>query len=164
MPLTLPSSPTPSAQPAPTLHPQSDSNNDTPTWQSRLLPTLDTSTTRGKSVTAIILLRAFYNLVHLVIYTLGGSKMRWLPWLFNMVWHFSDQLVVVWCPLDTFLIVMALLHVLYMVLLVVLIFSGAIFFGITGSWIMTVIGVVVVLGAFVASRPEREEGTLRLPF
>lgn len=59
---------------------------------------------------------------------------------------------------------MALLHVLYTVLLVVLIFSGAIFFGITGSWIMTVIGVVVVLGAFVVSRPEGEEGSLRLPF
>ncbi|KAL2022592.1 hypothetical protein VTK56DRAFT_4936 [Thermocarpiscus australiensis] len=145
--------------------------------KSRLFPPLDFTTTRGKSVAAILLCRAFYNLVHFVPAALSGHA---LAALFQV----ADQLLVTFCisliaerrggrrvfgvrvgevHFDIFLVACAGVHLIYTVFLIWCIVSLAILFGITGGTIMTVVGVVVAAVAVVASRPEHEEGNLSLP-
>jgi hypothetical protein len=72
-----------------------------------------------------------------------------------------------WCEqgkrfFELFLVACGMAHVLYMLLLVVLIFSYAIFFGVTGETILTVVGAFIVPVAVLASLPEDEEGGLSI--
>ncbi|KAL2134662.1 hypothetical protein VTI74DRAFT_11240 [Chaetomium olivicolor] len=161
------------------------SPNPTPTvttLQSRLFLPLDFTTPRGKSVSAIIVIRAFYNIASSMIWGFA-AQIHEIPWwaaVCGMAWHVADQLVVGFCvgvicqaggesevwgvkrqPLDTFLSLIRLLHVMF--LCVALVVPLAVFAGSTGGWMMTAVGVLIVIGAFVASRPEGEDGRLRLP-
>jgi uncharacterized membrane protein len=63
---------------------------------------------------------------------------------------------------EFFLVVCGMVHVLYMLFLVALVVSWAIFFGVTGGTILTVIGAFIVLVAVLASLPEDEDGGLSI--
>jgi hypothetical protein len=54
-------------------------------------------------------------------------------------------------------------HALYMFVLFICIISGAIFFGVTGGFIMTIAGALILPVAWLASRPEDGEGSVSLP-
>jgi hypothetical protein len=50
-----------------------------------------------------------------------------------------------------------------MFVLVICILSYAIFFGITGGFIMTIVGALILPVAWLASRPDDGEGSVSLP-
>ena len=52
---------------------------------------------------------------------------------------------------------------MYMFFLVVLVVSFAIFFGVTGGIVLTIVGAVILPVALLAAMPEDEEGSLNLP-
>jgi len=64
---------------------------------------------------------------------------------------------------ELFLLACAAVHVLYMFFLVVLVVSFAIFFGVTGGIVLTIVGAVILPVALLAAMPEDEEGSLNLP-
>ncbi|KAL2270535.1 hypothetical protein VTJ83DRAFT_2719 [Remersonia thermophila] len=131
----------------------------------------DSDNQSGKPATTIVLLRAVANAVHLgfgVYYRLLGGG-----WTL-VLWPVADQLVVAWAVsfvaeeqgerrvlgrnltedfFRNFLYVWATLHGLYLLLLAGLIVSFAYFFGATGSSVLTLLGLVILAVAWVASRP-----------
>ncbi|KAL2140437.1 hypothetical protein VTI28DRAFT_3820 [Corynascus sepedonium] len=148
-------------------------------FRARLLRPLDLSTVRGKSVAAIVILRLIANLVHFVF---AGFSINPL----SCLWYVADQLVVTYAVsfiadaagerklwgtgvrvgerfFELFLLACAAVHVLYMFFLVVLVVSFAIFFGVTGGIVLTVVGAVILPVALLAAMPEDEEGSLSLP-
>ena len=62
-----------------------------------------------------------------------------------------------------FLGLCGIVHALYMFVLFICIISGAIFFGATGGFILTIVGVLILPVAWLASRPDDGEGSLSLP-
>ncbi|KAK4238986.1 hypothetical protein C8A03DRAFT_32984 [Achaetomium macrosporum] len=144
-----------------------------------LFPPLDFTTARGKQVAAIILCRALYNLVHLFL----AGYSRW-PFVIAL-WHVADQCVANYCVtliaeaegerrvfggrlrfsrkhFDIFLVVLAVIHVFWVFILIACILSYAIFFGVTGGEVLAVVEVAILPIAWIASRPEADEGDLGL--
>jgi thiosulfate reductase cytochrome b subunit len=64
---------------------------------------------------------------------------------------------------DMLLGLCGVVHALYMFVLVICILSYAIFFGITGGFIMTIVGALILPVAWLASRPDDGEGSVSLP-
>lgn len=62
-----------------------------------------------------------------------------------------------------FLAMCGIAHVLYMFVLIICIVSYAIFFGVTGGFVLTAVGVLILPVAWLASRGEDGEGSLSLP-
>ncbi|KAK4155763.1 hypothetical protein C8A00DRAFT_31421 [Chaetomidium leptoderma] len=180
MPITLPTTSSPTTG---TTTGTTTTNPILTTLQTRLLPRPDLSTTQGKSIAAILVLRAVYNLVHFVLTGLSGKPVWCL-------FYVADQLVIAYAVsfiaaaaaaggggerrvfggvtvgerfFELFLVGCAVAHVLYVFVLVICVVSLAIFFGVTGGAVMTVVGVVMVLVAVLASRPDAEGAGLSLP-
>ncbi|GAB1319964.1 hypothetical protein MFIFM68171_10174 [Madurella fahalii] len=146
--------------------------------RSRFFPTLDFSSTPGRSVAAILTIRSLYNLLVLVLSMMGGGSGVIVATLFFLI----DPLVMMCClgliaeaqgerkvlgtwigrrQLDAFLLICAAIHALYAVYVLVCTISFAIFFGYGLGHFLTIVGLVISATAFLASRPPTDEdGTL----
>ncbi|KAK4032038.1 hypothetical protein C8A01DRAFT_41532 [Parachaetomium inaequale] len=147
--------------------------------KTRLFRPLDLSTARGKSVAATVVLRAVANLVHFILAGLTRSTPSW--WC---LYYVLDQIVVTYAVsfiadargtrrigpvavgerfFDLFLGVCGVVHVLYMGVLLMCVVSYAIFFGVTGGFVLTIAGAAILPVAVLAAMPEDGEGGLSLP-
>lgn len=59
--------------------------------------------------------------------------------------------------------VCAVVHALYAIYVLLMAVTLAIFFGIPGGFFMTVVGLLMIAVAWLASRPGDEDGALTLP-
>ncbi|KAL1839405.1 hypothetical protein VTJ49DRAFT_1536 [Mycothermus thermophilus] len=137
---------------------------------------------RSPSATAIVLLRAAANAIHVGF----GLYYRHFEGNWTQVlWPVVDQLVVAWAVsfvveeegertvfgvkltenfFDGFLYFWAFLHGLHLVLLAALVLSYAYFFGQTGWFFLTALGLAILPVAWVAARPGVDgDGGLVLP-
>ncbi|KAH6624097.1 hypothetical protein B0J18DRAFT_456453 [Chaetomium sp. MPI-SDFR-AT-0129] len=175
MPLTLPTDDQPSTTTA-----NNPLHTITANIKSRIFRPLDLSNTRGQIIAATVLLRALANIAHFV---LTGLSRRPLVCLYYVI----DQLVVMYALsfivdaaasgagrrvgglripgrfFELFLGGSAVVHVLYVGILLVCIVTFAIFFGVTAEFVVTIAGWLIVVVSWLTFLPEEDEGGLTLP-
>ncbi|KAL2167100.1 hypothetical protein VTG60DRAFT_1691 [Thermothelomyces hinnuleus] len=148
-------------------------------FKARLFRPFDLSTGRGKAVAATVGLRLIANIAHFILAGLS-ARPAWC------LWYVADQLVVTYAVsfiadaagerriwgtkwtvggrfFELFLGFCGVVHVLYMAFLIFCVVSFAIFFGVTGGSVLTVVGAAILPVGFLAAMPEAEEGGLSLP-
>ncbi|KXX76081.1 hypothetical protein MMYC01_204167 [Madurella mycetomatis] len=173
MPIALP---TTESLATPTNH---DNRSCLARLRARFFPTLDFSSTPGRSVAAILVIRCIYNIVFFVFSMLGRrigvEVVATLLLLFDpLIMAFFLGLIAeaqgerkilgAWIGhkhFDAFLLTCAAIHVLYLVYLLFSVVSFAIFFGYGLGPFLTYVGAAVAVVAFLAWLPPADEdGTL----